>query len=80
MDDTPQPRWLTPDGNQIEARGITPDVPISLTLEDIEAERDVAIFRAINVLRGEPLPEPPAVEEPTPTETATGTATPTATP
>ncbi|MGE3962301.1 MAG: S41 family peptidase [Dehalococcoidia bacterium] len=67
-------RWLTPDGNQIEGRGITPDIPITLTLEDIEAQRDVAIFRALNVLRGEPIPEPPAVDE-TPTETPTATAT-----
>lgn len=66
-------RWLTPDGNQIEGRGITPDVPITLTLEDIEARRDVAIFRAVNILRGEPLPPPPAIEE-------TGTATPTTSP
>lgn len=64
-------RWLTPDGNQIEGRGITPDVPITLTLEDIEGQRDVAIFRALNILRGEPIPEPPAVEEtPEPTESA----------
>ncbi|MCA9851916.1 MAG: PDZ domain-containing protein, partial [Dehalococcoidia bacterium] len=67
-------RWLTPDGNQIEGRGITPDVPITLTLEDIDAQRDVAIFRAVNVLRGEPLPEPPpATETPTATESATAT-------
>lgn len=68
-------RWLTPDGNQIEGRGITPDVPITLTLEDIEGQRDIAIFRALNILRGEPLPEPPAVEE-TPESTETPTATP----
>lgn len=72
-------RWLTPDGNQIEGRGVIPDVPIQLTLEDIEAQRDVAIFRALNVLRNEPLPEPPAVEE-TPAATDTATATETATP
>ena len=61
-------RWLTPDGNQIEGRGITPDIAITLTLEDIEGQRDIAVFRAINVLRGEPIPEPPA--EATPTATA----------
>ena len=68
-------RWLTPDGNQIEGRGITPDIAITLTLEDIEAQRDVAIFRAVNVLRGEPIPEPAAA-----TPEATGTATATAAP
>ncbi len=44
-------RWLTPDGNQIEGAGVTPDVPVTLTLEDIDAGRDVAVFRAIDVLR-----------------------------
>ncbi|MEX2375549.1 MAG: S41 family peptidase [Dehalococcoidia bacterium] len=53
-------RWLTPDGNQIEGRGVIPDVPIQLTLEDIEGQRDVSIYRAINVLRGEPIPPPPS--------------------
>lgn len=44
-------RWLTPDRNQIEGRGIVPDVPVTLTIEDIEAGRDVAMFRAIDVMR-----------------------------
>src|SRR5690606_17047364 len=70
-------RWLTPDGNQIEGRGVTPDVPVSLTLEDIEAQRDIAVFRAINVLRGEPIPEPAAVEE-TPSGSATASEPPAA--
>jgi len=47
-------RWLTPDGNQIEGAGVTPDVPVTLTPEDIEAGRDVAVFRAIDVLRDGP--------------------------
>jgi carboxyl-terminal processing protease len=64
-------RWLTPDGNQIESRGVVPDVPVQLTLADIEGGRDIAIFRAINVLRGEPIPQPAPTEE---------TATPTPTP
>jgi carboxyl-terminal processing protease len=63
-------RWLTPAGHQIEARGVTPDVEIALTLEDIEAGRDVAMFRAINLLRGEPIPVATA------TPTATTTAAP----
>jgi len=44
-------RWLTPQRNQIEGRGIIPDVPITLTVEDIEAGRDIAMFRAIDVMR-----------------------------
>ena len=44
-------RWLTPDGNQIEGAGVTPDVAVTLTPDDIDAGRDVAVFRAIDVLR-----------------------------
>ncbi len=44
-------RWLTPDRNQIEGRGVVPDIEIELTLEDIEERRDVALLRAIDYLR-----------------------------
>ena len=44
-------RWLTPDRNLIEGRGIVPDIEIELTLEDIEERRDVALLRAIDYLR-----------------------------
>lgn len=44
-------RWLTPARNQIEGRGVIPDVPVTLTLEDIEAGRDVFVIRAVEVLR-----------------------------
>jgi carboxyl-terminal processing protease len=43
--------WLTPEGQQIEGAGVAPDVAITLTPEDIEEGRDVAVFRAIDVLR-----------------------------
>jgi carboxyl-terminal processing protease len=66
-------RWLTPAGHQIEGLGVTPDVAITLTLDDIEAGRDVAVFRAINLLRGEPIPDP--AETVTESEPATATAT-----
>jgi carboxyl-terminal processing protease len=46
-------RWLTPQRNQIEGLGITPDVEVNITLEDIEAGRDVAMYRAIDVLRAD---------------------------
>lgn len=45
-------RWLTPDHNQIEGAGVRPDIEVQLTAEDIEAQRDVALFRALDVLRG----------------------------
>jgi carboxyl-terminal processing protease len=44
-------RWLTPARNQIEAQGVKPDIEITLTADDIEAQRDVAIQRAVDVLR-----------------------------
>jgi len=44
-------RWLTPKRNLIEGKGVQPDVAVQLTVEDIEAQRDVAMFRAIDVLR-----------------------------
>jgi len=44
-------RWLTPSGAQIEGAGVAPDVLVTLTPDDIEQQRDVAIFRAIDTLR-----------------------------
>ena len=44
-------RWLTPARNQIEGRGVIPDIEITLTPDDIQAQRDVAIYRAVDVLR-----------------------------
>lgn len=44
-------RWFTPDGNLIEGVGVIPDFEVVLTVEDIEQRRDVAIFRAIQVIR-----------------------------
>ncbi len=45
-------RWLTPARNLIEGGGVVPDIEIVLTADDIEQSRDVAIYRAIDVLRG----------------------------
>ena len=44
-------RWLTPDRNQIEGDGVLPDIEITLTADDIEQQRDVAIYRAVDILR-----------------------------
>ena len=46
-------RWLTPDRNLIEGRGVLPDIEVELTVEDIEARRDVALHRAIDALRAQ---------------------------
>jgi carboxyl-terminal processing protease len=44
-------RWQCPNGEQIEAVGIQPDQEVPLTDEDIEANRDVQLFAAIDYLR-----------------------------
>ncbi len=44
-------RWECPDGEQIEGVGVEPDVKIAFTEEDIEADRDVQLFAAIDYLR-----------------------------
>ena len=46
-------RWLTPDRNLIEGQGVTPDIKVELSVEDIEAQRDVALHRAIDALRAQ---------------------------
>jgi carboxyl-terminal processing protease len=45
-------RWLTPARNQIEGAGVRPDVEVIPTTEDLEQQRDVALLRAVDVLRG----------------------------
>ena len=43
-------RWLTPNGQQIHEVGLTPDIELLLTEEDVEAERDVQLEKAIELL------------------------------
>jgi len=43
-------RWLTPNGNQISDVGLTPDYIVEFTEEDIKAEKDVQLEKAIEVL------------------------------
>jgi carboxyl-terminal processing protease len=44
-------RWLTPDRNMIEGLGVTPDIVVEFTIEDIDTGRDVQAERGIDVLR-----------------------------
>jgi len=44
-------RWLTPNGEQIEAIGLAPDIEVVPTEEDIELRRDIQLFAAIDHLR-----------------------------
>lgn len=43
-------RWLTPNGTQIHGVGLTPDYVVPLTEEDIAAERDPQLDKAIEIL------------------------------
>jgi carboxyl-terminal processing protease len=46
-------RWLTPNGELIEGVGLSPDVAITLTEEDIEANRDTQLYAAIAEIKKE---------------------------
>jgi carboxyl-terminal processing protease len=46
-------QWLTPSGALIDKIGVRPDIEVLPTDEDIDARRDVQLFRAIDVLRGQ---------------------------
>jgi len=46
-------RWLTPNGEQIEGIGLAPNVQVTPSEEDIQAERDVQLYSAIDQLRQE---------------------------
>ena len=43
-------RYLTPSGNDIHKKGITPDVVVELTKENAEAKDDVQLKKAIEIL------------------------------
>jgi len=43
-------RWYTPEGRQIHQIGLTPDIEIIPTDEDIEADRDVQLEKALDLL------------------------------
>jgi carboxyl-terminal processing protease len=44
-------RWLTPDRNLIEGLGVTPDIVVEFTIEDIDSGRDVQAEHGIDMLR-----------------------------
>lgn len=45
-------RWFTPQGRAIHEEGLTPDIQVDMTEEDIEAGRDPQLQRAIEYLQG----------------------------
>ncbi len=49
-------RWITPNGTNLSAGGLEPDVKVDITKEDIENDRDPQLDKAIELLRkGLPL-------------------------
>jgi carboxyl-terminal processing protease len=44
-------RWLTPEGSSISEKGLTPDIEIKLTKEDIEDGKDPQMEKALELLR-----------------------------
>ncbi len=65
-------RWLTPNGNQIDKIGLTPDVYVQRTADDRKAGRDpqldAAVQTLLDMLGGQPIPTsmPTPVLTPTP--------------
>ncbi|MBE0415804.1 MAG: S41 family peptidase [Dehalococcoidia bacterium] len=45
-------RWLTPNGHMIEGVGLTPDIEVAMTEEDIESGRDPQLEFAIEYIEG----------------------------
>lgn len=45
-------RWFTPKGRAIHEKGLTPDIQVDMTDEDLEAGRDPQLQRAIEYLQG----------------------------
>ncbi|MSU55405.1 MAG: S41 family peptidase [Candidatus Taylorbacteria bacterium] len=43
-------RWLTPKGNSISAKGVTPDVEVKITAEDIAKGNDLQMNAAVKLL------------------------------
>lgn len=46
-------RWLTPNGNQIDGVGLTPDLVVEYTQEDFDAGRDPQLDAAVELLLSE---------------------------
>ena len=46
-------RWLTPNGNQINDVGLTPDIEVPFTQEDVDANRDPQLDAAIDFLNNQ---------------------------
>jgi len=48
--------WVLPDGTIIEGNGIEPDVKVEMTEEDVEADRDPQLEKALEIIKKELTP------------------------
>ncbi len=44
-------RWLTPAGDQIDAKGIEPEIKVEMTEEDYKEEKDPQLDKALEIIR-----------------------------
>jgi carboxyl-terminal processing protease len=47
-------RWLTPNGNSISEKGLTPDYPVSITPDDLKNKTDSQLNKAVELLNNWP--------------------------
>ena len=51
-------KWLTPKGNSISEKGLTPDYPVDLTQKDTDAKKDPQLDKAVELLNNwSPIPK-----------------------
>jgi carboxyl-terminal processing protease len=48
-------KWLTPNGNSISEKGLTPDYPVKVTQKDLDAKIDPQMNKAVELLLSEKL-------------------------
>lgn len=62
--------WLTPHGTLIDNKGLTPDVFVQITADDVNAGRDpqldAAVQTLMNMINGQPIPTSMPTATPTP--------------
>lgn len=46
-------KWLTPQGESISEKGITPDIKVEYTIDDFENDRDPQLEKAIEIIKNE---------------------------
>ena len=44
-------KWLTPNGNSISQKGLTPDIKVDLTKKDVDAAKDPQLEKAVDLLK-----------------------------